>query len=152
MFLTKDSLLKIIKDGSLLIDPYSHDSSIKDSSVMLHLGSSILKLENEFIDIKDLESVNYTEILLQENGYILEPGEFILVKTLEKVTMPENYIGWIETRGSLANIGLQSHFCDAHIDPGSSLHITLQIKNNSKVKIKIYPKMYLVKMYISQMI
>lgn len=122
------------------------------SSVMLHLGSTLQKLTSELVDTNKLSEVEYQVEEIGEEGYILEPSEFVLIKTYEKITMPQGFIGWIETRGSLANIGLQVHFCDAHIDPGSSLNINLQLKNNSQSRIKIHKNMYLAKMYILEMV
>lgn len=150
--LSKEYILKLIQDQKLLIEPYSEEASVKDASVMLHLGSSVQKLTSELVDTNKLSEVEYQEEEISKEGYILEPNEFVLIKTHEKITMPQGYIGWIETRGTLANIGLQVHFCDAHIDPGSSLNINLQLKNNSKSKIKIHKNMYLAKMYVEEMV
>lgn len=150
--LTKEAILRLVNNRELIIDPYLESENIKDSSVMLHLGYELRSLRDKMVDTKDLSFVRYNSVTIDTEGYILEPNQFVLVATHEKVTMPDGYIGWIETRGSLANIGLQSHFCDAHIDPGSSQHINLQLKNNSQSRIKIYPKMYLVKMYLFKMV
>ena len=65
--------------------------------------------------------------------------------------MPNGYRGWIETRGSIARAGIQAHLCDAHIDPGPSLNITLQLKNNANHSIIIYPMFYIIKLYLFEM-
>ncbi len=147
--LSEQSLKQLIADKQLLIEGSS--DILKGNAIKLHLGAICKRLTSEIVDIKSLEDAEYEEVDIS-SGYDLKPNEFLLAYTLEKVTMPKGYMGWIETRGSLANIGFQVHFCDAHIDPESSLHIALQIKNNSNSIIRISLKEYIAKMYVERLV
>ena len=71
--------------------------------------------------------------------------------TLEKVTIPNGYFGFIETRGNIARAGIQTHNTDGHIAPGFSGNITLEIKNNSNRTIIIYPGLPFIHLYILKM-
>lgn len=151
MILSDKDIRNLIDEKLLLIEPFDQNN-LRESSIKLHLGKKILKYdENILIDLKDESSIKYSEIEIPESGYVMKPNDFLVGVTKEKVTIPNGFMGWIETRGSVASIGLQMHFCDAHIDPGSSLNITLQLKNNSNHSIKIYPDFYVVKLYIFKM-
>lgn len=122
---------------------------VAEPSFTLNLGNKIYFYQEDIIlDINDKNSIVTLEKTLDETGYILEPGEFILMNSLEKVKMPDNYLGYIVTRSALAKIGLQSHLCSPHIDPKADLHITFEIKNNSNNKIRIYPGMSFAKVYL----
>ena len=146
--ISEESLKELISSNKLIIE--GSNDPVKGCAVKLHLGSTCKQIVSPIIDLNNLAAVEYKPIDIS-GGYNLHPNDFLLVYTFEKVTMPEGYMGWIETRGSLANIGLQVHFCDAHIDPGSSLNIALQIKNNSNAVIKIRPEIYIAKMYIDEL-
>ena len=72
--------------------------------------------------------------------YVLEPGEFILAKTLERVTIPAHLIASVEGRSSYARLGLSMHQTAPWIHPGFSNHITLEIRNSGKYKMELTPR------------
>ena len=151
MILSDTDITFLIESGNLRIEPFSPED-IRESSIKLHLAPKLLKYrENIVADLKDDSTFITEEIILPVSGYIMKPDEFLLGSTLEKITIPNGYMGWIETRGSIARAGLQMHLCDAHIDPGSSMNITLQLKNNANHCVKIYPEFYMVKLYLIKM-
>ncbi|MEI7604252.1 MAG: dCTP deaminase [bacterium] len=151
MVLSDKDIKKLIENKRLGIEPFDSDD-IRESSVKLHLDSKIIVFDSDqTIDLQSDDNEILKQEIMIDDGYILKPNEFVLACTKERVKIPNGIMGWIETRGSYAKIGLQAHFCDAHIDPGSDLKITLQLKNNSNHKIKIYTGLYVVKMYLFQM-
>jgi len=122
--LSNKSIHNLIESKELILDPY-FDQNIRGCGILLHLGEKLRKLKNKKIDLRKLENLEYEEFKIAEEGYLLESNEMILAQTLEKIKLPKNIAGWIETRGTIANTGLQVHLCDAHIDPESDLNITL---------------------------
>ncbi len=150
MILSDTDIQKLFTKQDLIVEPLL-PGALRESAIKLHLGSTIQKHTSAMIDVQDSNTISLEEIALDSNGYVLEPGEMILGITHEKVTIPNTLMGWIETRGSMARLGLTMHFCDAHIDPGSSLRISLQIKNMNHIPVKIYPEMYCVKLYLLEM-
>jgi len=65
----------------------------------------------------------------KDKHYVLKPGEFIIVETIEKVNMPDDIQGMIAPRSTLCRSGVQLLF--SQIDPGYSGTITLGLKNLS---------------------
>jgi len=124
--LSDKDIIKLIKRKKLLIKPLPRN--IHGAHVNLHLSNIILKYKNEKGDLKDNSSFDFDKFLIKKSGYELKPGEFILGSTLEKVSMPDDFLGFIETKGNIARAGIQAHNSDGHIDPGFSGNITLEIK------------------------
>ena len=107
--------------------------------------------DGQVIDLSNTQAIQYQKFEIPTNGYLMQPGEFLLGSTSETVKIPDDLMGWIETRGSLARIGIQAHLCDAHIDSGFRGQITLQLKNNANHSVIIYPNFYIVKIYFFQL-
>ena len=136
MVLSDKSLKELLSRNDLVITPYSEDQ-LGPTSIDLHLGHSIVKYTCASVDLKQNQN-SYTSFQIPSEGYAIQPGEFILASTYEKVTIPNGYQGFVETRGSIARAGLQVHNTDGHIDPGSDHVITLEIVNNNNIPVIIY--------------
>lgn len=151
MFLADKDIEKLINKEKLKLDPFDKED-IRESSIKLHLSSKGYNHNpNEILDLKYIEEVSKSSFELGSDGHIMNPGDFFLIKTKEKITMPNGHMGWMETRGSLAKLGVQTHLCDGHIDPGSDMRITLQLKNVGNNQVRIYSGMYVVKLYICEL-
>ena len=69
------------------------------------------------------------------NIVTIEPGEYILVETLEKVNMPENLCARMLPRSTLQRSGV--YLFTALIDPGFNGTLTFGLKNLSKFPFKL---------------
>lgn len=74
------------------------------------------------------------------HGYTLQPGEFVLASTCEKVSLPSNIVGRLEGKSSLARKGLIIHTA-GFIDPGFRGNITLEITNLGQEPFLLLPAM-----------
>jgi len=148
MVLSDIDILKLIKTRKLVIDPKPKYRDIKCTHLDLHLSNKLYRYKNKVLNLKDNSSFILNEIKLSKKGYKINPNGFFLGSTIEKVTIPNGYFGFIETKGNIARAGIQAHNADGHIDPGFSGNITLEIKNNSNRQIIIYPEIAFVQLYI----
>ncbi len=73
------------------------------------------------------------------NSITLRPGDFVLVPTYEKVTIPDNLIGLIEGRSTYARLGLSMHQTAPWIQPGWRGTIILEIRNSGPLTIELTP-------------
>ncbi len=131
MILTKPEILKQIESKHLKIQPFD-STAIGPASIDLTLGNKIRIFDaaESMIDIsKDLNSKKFTKSLNIKNGYILKPGQLVLGITKEKVSLPQNICGWLQSRSTFARIGLMSHVTAPFICPGVSNHQVLEIFN-----------------------
>lgn len=139
-------LIGLIEDGVLGIEPFLPEN-IKGPSLKLHLGEWYQISQNKALDLDSLHSLP-APIKIEATELHLLPNQMVLAKTLEHIRMPQDYMGWLETRGSAANVGLQAHLCDAHLDPGSDGKPWLQIKNQSDHTLVLRHGTYIAKLYL----
>ena len=71
----------------------------------------------------------------------MNPGDFVLGHTHEKLTLPLHLAARLEGRSSLARLGLLIHFTSGHIAPGFDGIIVLEILNHSPNTIALKPLM-----------
>jgi len=131
MILGKEEILKEVKLGNLKIEPFN-TRNIKGSSIDL-------TLDNKFrVFTKNVMSENYKKYskLIIKKEIILEPGDFILGITKEKITM-KKLCGWLQGRTTYARLGLGIHVTANFIHPGVSNKQVLEIKNLNNVDVKI---------------
>jgi dCTP deaminase len=141
MILTHDEIIKEMCLGRIKISPFDR-SAVGPASVDLSLGSSIRIFKNSLRPVEAKESVDYkkfTRLQGIKKGYILGRGELVLGITKEKITLPDNLCGWLQSRSRFARVGLMSHVTAPFICPGVSNRQVLEIFNAGDKPLKIYP-------------
>ena len=118
--------------GKIVIEPRPLQSSISGVSVDIRLG-------NEFRVFSE-HTTPYID-LSENEAFFLHPGELALAVTYENVTLPDNVVGWLDGRSSLARLGLMVHVTAHRIDPGWSGKIVLEFYNSGKLPLALRPKM-----------
>lgn len=71
--------------------------------------------------------------------FTLEPKEFVLAMTHERVKIPRDLIAVIEGRSTYARVGLSMHQTAPWIQPGFDGQIVLEIMNNGPLRIELTP-------------
>ena len=104
---------------------------INAASIDIHLGNTILweDAEHGTIDFSKRDPVKFNEYVMDENGYLLKPGDFILAQSREVFNLPNWLSAEYKLKSSMARIGLEhmnAGWCDAGWN-GSVL--TLEFKN-----------------------
>lgn len=154
MVISQPDLKKAVEEGSITFEPPLSDDQWGPASVDLSLGFSFTKLNKStgmklsvaegmkaiadagFWITEELEQKNRFG---QANTFCLEPGEFVLAMTHEKVTVPNDMIALVEGRSTYARIGLSMHQTAPWIQPGWSGPIVLEIMNNGPLKVELTP-------------
>jgi dCTP deaminase len=126
-------------------------------------GSIDFTLSNEFWRIKetlkkgkvyDLNNITYLDLFeeIKSDSVILKPGELILGKTLEHLTLSPDIAAWIQGRSRYARLGLSVHVASSFIQPGSSNHQVLEIINFSPVAQTLHAGMRICQVIFQKMI
>lgn len=141
-------ILRLIRENKLVIEPFTADA-IGPTSIDLRLGTTLIQYTPQTIQLGESVPL-YKEFEITHSGYLLPPNDFVLGMTFEKVTIPNGYQGFIETKGDIARAGIQIHNNDGHIDPGTKGHITLEISNLNRdgVVINIIPGIFICQLFI----
>lgn len=131
MILTRDIILREIKDGRIVIDPHQPDQ-IGPASIDLHLGDEIRVMEGgpEVIDIvEDADYRMVTQVRTLHKPYLLKPGETIHGITRERIGLPGDIGGWLEGRSRFARLGLMIHVTSGFVAPGVKSRQVLEMSN-----------------------
>lgn len=157
MTLSDRELRAEISDGYLgFTPPIDADIQIQDSSIDIRLGDTLRVPEKvEGHVFYPSERIAQDRLGREEkialNGYILGPGEFVLGKTLERITLPLHLSARLEGKSSLARLGLMIHFTSAHVAPGFDGIIVLEIINLGPNRIALIPNMFIGQLVFEKM-
>lgn len=151
--LSNEDIKKLISSGELKVDPYS-DELLRGSGMLLHLGSELLKpLPGKTIDPKNGTVPDYKKIsITTEKPYQLEPGEFLLAATYQKISVGPSIGFLIEGRSTLARVGLTIVQTAMLVYPGHrDRAITLELANHGPNPIFLYHKMKIARVAIFEL-
>ncbi len=140
MILTGKEILNNLGKG-ITIDPFDVDA--------LNPNSYNLKIHNEitiYTDaILDAKVNNPTQTMpIPDEGYVLEPGELYLVRTLE-YTETHGFVPMLIGRSSIGRLGISIHVTSGFGDIGFCGYWTLQV--SAIKRVRIYPYMKLCQIY-----
>lgn len=157
MILSDRDIKKAIESGRVKIESNQPDLStpqqvtefmhIHASSMDLRLGNTFKLYEHSkfaILDPKQPESFigNMRTITVADGDpFIVQPGEFVLGVTQEKLTVPDDLVVRVEGRSSLGRLGIIVHSTAGFVDPGFSGTITLEISNLNRLPVALYPGM-----------
>ncbi|MBU2917540.1 MAG: dCTP deaminase [Psychrosphaera sp.] len=153
MRLCDTDIIKAINDERIVISPRPSDDAISGVTVDLTLGNKFRVFQAHaapYIDLSGpkaqteiaLESIMSDEIVIADDkAFFLHPGELALAITHESITLPNDLVGWLDGRSSLARLGLMVHVTAHRIDPGWSGNIVLEFFNSGKLPLALKPQM-----------
>ena len=154
MILCDHEIERAIREEKLVVHPPPGSGQYDSSALNLRVGSDfrvwrsalrvpatkhLVDLDN--IDLADL--IELTEPLVPSgDGIVLiEPGAFVLVRTLERVHLPmtSKLAARVEGRSKQARLGLTAHITAPTIHAGFSGRITLEILNHGPFGLEVRP-------------
>lgn len=125
-----------IQKGIITISPMSKNwrENIDQVSMDFHLGGNIKLFKGgtyRFIDTRrGLPDDAMEEINLKDGDpFILEPGAFAIASTAELLKLPNDILGRLEGKSSLARLGILVHSTAARFDPGWNGAPVLELGN-----------------------
>ncbi len=156
MILSAEEIREAIRKGEIIIDPPPENKQYSSSSLDLRLGDEFFVWDPEKtggagvrIEISPGQAdymrmaPNYARpVPKQLDGSIrLEPKNFILAITLERVELPlaSALAARVEGRSSLARWGLQVHLTAPTIHAGWNGRITLELVNHGPFVFRLAP-------------
>ncbi|WWO96926.1 MAG: dCTP deaminase [Candidatus Dasytiphilus stammeri] len=150
MKLCDKDIENLLNSGKLVIDPRPSKTSINGASVDIRLGNKFRTFHASTVPYIDLSNPNNEiinrimseELIIKNQEYFfLHPGELVLGVTLESISIPDDLIGWLEGRSSLARLGLMIHITAHRIDPGWKGCLVLEFYNYGKLPLALKPGM-----------
>ncbi|MBK7540933.1 MAG: dCTP deaminase [Candidatus Competibacteraceae bacterium] len=144
---------RCLAEGKIRIEPRPASSRINGVSVDLHLGGRFRVFNDHaapYIDLSGpreavdqaINRIMSKEIkIASDEAFFIHPGELALAATAETITVPDDLVGWLDGRSSLARLGLMVHVTAHRIDPGWSGAIVLECYNSGKLPLALRPGM-----------
>lgn len=143
--LNKKGLLKEINNNNIYVD--NAMENIGDNYINVTLGNQLKVYDTPMLDIKESKPVK--EIIIPEDGYLLEPNILYLGRTNE-YTKTYNYVPLLAGLDELAVLGVEIHVTAGFGDNGFEGTWTLEIiATNPTI---LYPNMIIGKLYYAPLI
>lgn len=148
MVLSDRDIKKALKNKDIVITPKPNPKTQFGScSVDLRLGT-IFRIfdhsQNPFIDPSKRDYSNeITKEVRKKVGerFIIQPGDFILAVTLERIKISPKLLGRLEGRSSLGRLGIVVHSTASVFDPGWDGQAVLELGNLGRIAVALYPGM-----------
>ena len=143
MFLSKPDILKRLDAKELRFDPPVPSERIAQVSIDLSLGR-IFGTFKKGLDY--IAAIRMDPALLasgdlwdetEADTFLLEPSQFVLARTLERVHIPNSLMGLVEGRSTYARLGVTVHVTAPKIDPGFQGSIALEMMNFGKFTVQL---------------
>ena len=134
-----------VAQGLLIIEPYE-DRLIQPNSYDVRLSDKFSWHEKSDQVIDPYASHTVLEGVVQtvQDSVVLKPYEFILGATLEAICLPDDIVGQLTGKSSLARLGVMVHVTAGFIDAGFShppAQITLEILNVGNRPVRLHAGM-----------
>jgi len=149
MKLSDIDIRRYLNEGWLRIDPLA-ERHIGPMSIDLSLDTRFLFFKHSQLELINVRERTLKEELKQadlmdeidvgqDGKFILQPGQFALGATVERVALPSDLAGWLDGRSSLARVGLMVHATAHTLEPGWNGSITLEFFNAGNVALALHP-------------
>ncbi len=140
MFLGVNELLKLVREKKLVEDLCKRElTNPEGAGFDLRLGE-LFKIKGEgFLGETERKTCEIESVAIykasERRTIKLKPSDFYLVKTIEKVNLPDNLVGFLKPRSTLHRMGL--YLMTTQISPGYQGELTLALKNVGDATIEI---------------
>ena len=147
MILSDRDIKAVIASGRVKVEGFTGEPHIHASSMDLHLHNVFKVYEHSKFAVLDPRNMDTfrnnmrTIVVENDDPFMMQPGEFVLGVTTERITVPDDLVVRVEGRSSLGRLGIIIHSTAGFVDPGFSGTITLEISNLNRLPIALYPGM-----------
>ncbi|MEA2594570.1 MAG: dCTP deaminase [Thermomicrobiales bacterium] len=148
MVLSDRDIRAAIESGRIKIEPLGDlDSQLGSVSVDFRLGRTFMVFEHSrhsFIDPRRPQSIGEamrTIVVDEDEPFIMQPGDFALASTIESLELPDDLLGRLEGRSSIARLGITVHSTAAVFEPGWVGTATMELSNLGRMAVALYPGM-----------
>lgn len=102
MILSGKEIIQEVQKGKIHIEPFSI-SNVNPNSYNYHLGRKLIHIKK--LDVDNNNKIDYENIEIPSEGYVIRPGELYLGSTVEKIGS-ECYTTSLIGRSSMGRLGL----------------------------------------------
>lgn len=144
MVLSDRDIKKALKTGRIKISPALNlQTQLGSCSIDLRLGNIFRVFEHSKHTYIDPAKKDYSNEITREvrvkdgEPFIMQPGDFVLASTLEKVSIASDLLGRLEGRSSLGRLGIVVHSTASVFDPGWDGNPVLELGNLGRMAVAL---------------
>lgn len=148
MVLSDRDIKLALEEGRIKIDPAPDlDKQLGSISVDFRLGNTFMVFEHSrfsYIDPRQPQSIGdaMRRIHVEDDeAFFMQPGDFALASTMESLELPNDLLGRLEGRSSIARLGITVHSTAAVFEPGWIGTATMELSNLGRMPVALYPGM-----------
>ncbi len=148
MVLSDRDIVRYLDEGKIRITPaIDRDTQISSCSIDFRLGNTFMVFEHSrysYIDPRSPVSVaeSMRKIVVADGEqFMMQPGDFVLASTVENIELPDDLLGRLEGRSSMARLGIIVHSTAALFEPGWIGTATMELGNLGRIAVALYPGM-----------
>jgi len=148
MILSDRDIRKSLDTGRIRVTPPPDlATDLRPCSLDFHLGNTFRIFDYNKLPLIDpraemiIENVTRVVEIPDDGRFIIHPGELIIAATRECLTIGTDLIGRLEGRSSLARVGIIVHSTAARFDPGWDGNPMLELGNQGRIPVALYPGM-----------
>jgi len=148
MVLSDRDILQYMRAGKIKITPAPDlQTQLGSCSIDFKLSNTFRVFEHSKYPYIDLRAGVDTNDLMRrvdvpdDEAFTMQPGEFVLAATQEKLELADDVMARLEGRSSLGRLGIIVHSTAGLFDPGWIGTATLELGNLGRMPVKLYPGM-----------
>lgn len=152
MVLSDGEIWEEIESGNLIFTPNIEPEQVSPSAIDLRLGYQFTTFPEPAkgfettvdlggdVDIEGgIARYGITQTLKEGETFTLEPKQFVLAYTLERIVMPNHLAARVEGRSSLGRMGISIHQTAPTVHATFTGHLRLEISHNGPFKCRLRP-------------
>lgn len=122
------AIKEFLRQKIIKIDPYPKDldAVVDEVTIDFTLGHTVRVFRRTRYSTIDLHHTTKEQIdemmetitLVDGQPFVLEAGDFAIATTTERLTLPDDIVGRLDGKSSLARLGVVVHSTAARFDPG----------------------------------
>jgi len=158
MVLSDKDIKSFVKKGIIRVTPKPNFSiQLGSCSLDLRLGDDFRVFEHSKNAYLDPTKKDYTNEVTRQvkikkgESFIMQPGDFVLAVTMERIKIPDDLLGRLEGRSSLGRLGIVVHSTASVFDPGWDGQCVLGLGNLGRMPVSLYPGMRICAMTFEQL-
>jgi len=153
ILLTKKQIEERLSKREIIVEPILNREQIDCASIDLRLDNYFAEfktakkphIDPACIEEEYREYLDFVELEFLQDYYYLQPKRFVLAQTFEYVALPNDVVGHLDGKSSVARQGLTVHAAAGLVDPGFKGHLVFELLNAGEMPIKLYPLMRVAK-------